>query len=75
MAPDHQRTQEQSIKARKHQLFEADSVDVGPRATFREVLRRTPADPLSTPVKAILWAIGIVVLLLLVGALIKAGAR
>jgi hypothetical protein len=78
MAPDppHQRTQEQSIKARKHQLFEADEpLDSGPRRPFKECLRTTPADPLSTPLKALLWTLGTVVVLLLIFALAKSGTR
>jgi hypothetical protein len=78
MAPDspHQRTQEQSIKARKHQLFEDDEpLDAGPRRSFRECLRETPAEPLSTPVKALLWTLGVIVVLLLVAALLTASHK
>jgi hypothetical protein len=79
MAPDHPRTQEQSIKARKHQLFEADEpmgADAsGPRKSFQECLRTTPAEPLSTTMKAMLWTVGSVVILLLILALATAGPR
>jgi hypothetical protein len=77
MAPDPQRTQEQSIKARKHQLFEADEPDpaTGPRRSFQECLRTTPADPLSTLLKALLWIIGTIVILLLIVALVTGGPR
>ncbi len=78
MAPEpaHQRTQEQSIKARKHQLFDSEErVDSGPRQPFRDCLRRTPAAPLSTPVKAGLWVVGVVVILLLAAAFIASGTR
>ncbi len=73
-----QRTQEQSIKARKHQLFEVDEpldASTGPRRSFQECLRTTPADPLSTPLKALLWTLGTVVILLLIAALATGGAR
>jgi hypothetical protein len=80
MAPDpsDQRTQEQSIKARKHELFEVDqSSDAlsGPRRSFQECLRETPADPLSTPLKALLWTVGTTVILLLVFALATGGNK
>ena len=78
MAPDPQRTQEQSIKARKNDLFEADEPvggPVGPRRSFQECLRTTPADPLSTLVKALLWVVGTVVILLLVAALVTGGGK
>ena len=78
MAPDppQQRTQEQSIKARKHQLFEADEpLDAGPRRSFRECLRTTPATPLSPPLKALLWTTGTIVVLLLIVALATGGNK
>jgi hypothetical protein len=79
MAPDPQRTQEQSIKARKHQLFEADepvrSETDGPRQSFQDCLKTTPAEPLSTPIKALLWVMGTVVILLLIIALATGGPR
>jgi hypothetical protein len=73
-----ERTQEQSIKARKHQLFEVDEPldgQLGPRRSFQECLRTTPADPLSTPLKALLWTIGTIVILLLIAALATGGAK
>jgi hypothetical protein len=81
MAPDHphQRTQEQSIRARKNQLFDKDELpddlSAGPRKSLRDCLRETPAAPLSPIVKVILWAIGIVVLLLLAAALATGGGK
>ncbi len=75
MAADDE-TQEQSIKARKHQLYEDDPVlDTGPRRSFKECLRETPAEPLSTPIKALLWTLGTVVILILVAALATIGTR
>ncbi len=60
MADKHHETQEQSIKARKHQLFEADAPtgEVGSGRPFKEFVRTTPAEPLSGLVKAALWAAG-----------------
>jgi hypothetical protein len=79
MAPDHphQRTQEQSIKARKHQLYEDDEPirTAGPRKSFQDCLRERPADPLSPLVKGILWVVGSVVILLLVAALATGGGK
>jgi hypothetical protein len=81
MAPDHphQRTQEQSIRARKNQLFDKDELpgdsSAGPRMSLRDCLRATPAAPLSPMVKGILWAVGIVVLLLLAAALATGGGK
>jgi hypothetical protein len=78
MAPEspQPRSQEQSIKARKHQLFEADEpLDSGPRRSFKECLRTTPADPLSTPLKALLWTLGTIVVLLLIVALATSGGK
>jgi hypothetical protein len=81
MAPDHphQRTQEQSIRARKNQLFGDDEVpddsSAGPRKSLRDCLRETPATPLSPLVKGVLWAVGIVVLLLLAVALATGGGK
>ena len=47
----------------------------GPRRSFQDCLRETPADPLSTPVKGLLWTVGTVVILLLVAALATGGNR
>ena len=70
-------TQEQSIKARKHQLFGADDdqAQSGPRQSFAELLRITPADPLSPLTKGILWVVGSLVILLLLAAFTTVGTR
>ena len=77
--PPPNRTQEQSIKARKHDLFERDHgpavAGSGSRRTFRELLRETPAQPLTPAIKAVLWAVGVVVILLLVAALATGGKK
>jgi hypothetical protein len=78
MAPDPPRTQEQSIKARKHELFEADEPldgSNGPRRSFQECLRTTPADPLPTLLKGLLWTIGTIVILILIVALATGGHK
>ena len=73
MAPETQaprETQEQSIKARKNELFEEEREDPGgPRRPFRAYLQDTPATPMSVGVKASLWGTGAVVGLLFVGAI------
>ncbi len=74
--PPPQRTQEQSIRARKHQLFESDDLaDHGPRSTFPELVRQTPAAPLSPVIKGALWTVGALVILLLIAALATSGNR
>jgi hypothetical protein len=66
-------TQEQSIKDRKKQLYDVDAPAVveGSSRPFRDFLRDTPAAPLAGGVKAMLWAVGVVVVLLLAAALFK----
>ena len=77
MAPEPSRTQEQSIKARKNDLFEVDRPlgDAGPRRSFRDYLKTTPAEPLSNLLKALLWTLGTVVVVLLIIALATGGPR
>ncbi|WP_435016371.1 hypothetical protein TA3x_003937 [Tundrisphaera sp. TA3] len=78
MSPDPHapRTQEQSIKARKHQLFEDDDVvSSGPSLPFPELLKVTPAEPLSPAIKALLWVVGSLVVLMLLAALLTSGGR
>lgn len=71
------REQEQSIRARKKLLFDEEEEGPGQarRAVtkpFAEYLRTTPPAPLSTATKAMLWSIGVVVVLLLIATLLKA---
>ncbi|MFO0889435.1 MAG: class I SAM-dependent methyltransferase [Isosphaeraceae bacterium] len=64
--------QERSIKERERELFvapEEKSAAKTPVKPFAVYLRETPAEPLSTAVKVILWAVGIVVVLLFVAAI------
>jgi hypothetical protein len=65
------REQEQIIKAKKQQLFEADEPVAGPLKPFAQYVRETPAAPLSVGVKALLWGAGVVVVLILLYALIR----
>ena len=77
MAPEthttRRETQEQSIKARKDELFEGRARGVegggGLRRPFRAYLHETPAAPLSLGVKASIWGAGAVVGLLFVAAI------
>jgi hypothetical protein len=63
--------QEQSIKARKSELFVEEKHDQdGPRKKFRDYLRETPATPLSKNVKLMLWGSAAPVVLLFLGALL-----
>lgn len=71
------REQEQSIKDRKKLLYDAEPMAVPTssgeiRKPFILHLRETPAAPLPASLKAGLWAVGIVVALLLMGAAWKA---
>ena len=73
----HAITEEQKIKARKALLYDAEPVaaPTGPSKPFAVYLRETPAEPLAGPVKAGLWALGAVVLLLLVASVVKFSNR
>lgn len=69
------REQEDSIKDRKRLLFEPESPQVSAfpvdRKPFGVHLRETPALPVPGGVKAMLWAAGVVVGLLLAAAAYK----
>ena len=62
--------QEISIKARSHALFvDPQPPDVGPPVKpFPVYLRETPAVPVSATIKAVLWIVGIIVVLFFVAA-------
>lgn len=65
-----QAEQEVSIRRRGHELFVDDDVArAGPSRPFSDFLRETPAAPLSSGVKAALWAVAIVAALLFAAAL------
>ncbi len=64
--------QELSIREREQQLFDEvqDPASAGPPVKpFPIYLRETPANPIASEVKVILWIVGIVVFLLLAAAL------
>ena len=64
--------QERSIKDRGNELFVEPEVRVPERPPvkpFEVYLRETPAEPMSTGAKVLLWVVGVVVLLLFVAAL------
>jgi hypothetical protein len=64
--------QERSIKERDQELFveKADHRTAVPQVKpFPIYLRETPASPISPPVKAVLWVVGVGVLLLFCVAL------
>ena len=73
MADKHHETQEQSIKARKHQLFEPDAPagEIGSGRSFKDFVRTTPATPMSGLTRTALWAAGVLVAAVLVAALFK----
>jgi hypothetical protein len=65
---------EASIKARKQLLFGRDpspaAASAGPRKPFAELLLETPAAPLSTPTKALLVGLGLLVAGLFIATLV-----
>ncbi len=69
--------QEHSIKARGLALFDKqlDSTDPQPTKPFLVYLHETPAQPISTFTKAVLWMAGIVVALMLIAALWRVSNR
>ncbi len=68
--------QDQSIKARKKELFvEEQDLQTGPRKKLRDYLKETPAAPLSKNVKLSLWGSAVPVVLLFVAALLSSGSR
>jgi hypothetical protein len=62
--------QEQSIKARKSELFVEEEVEYGPRKKLRDYIKETPAAPLSKNVKLMLWGSAAPVVFLFVAALL-----
>lgn len=70
------REQDQSIKDRKRLLYEDDAPPPAaagaPRKPFVQHLRETPAAPLPIWVQAALWGAGVIVALLMLGAVMKA---
>jgi hypothetical protein len=69
--------QEISIKSRAHEVFDTADPELVHRATkpFPVYLRETPASPISSTVKAMLWFAAIIVALLFLAAVWKLTAR
>jgi len=69
--------QEHSIKARGKELFvgQPKPENAQPTKPFRVYLRETPAQPISTFTKVVLWIAGIVVAVLLLAALWRVSIR
>jgi len=69
--------QEQSIKARARELYvEQERPAPGkPVKSFPAYLRETPAVPLSTSTKVVLWIVAIIVALLFLAALWRVSLR
>ena len=65
--------QDQSIKVRKSQLFEpTQHVEAPVIKPLAEYLMKEPPDPLTPGMKAALWTVGVVVVLLFLAAMILA---
>jgi hypothetical protein len=69
--------QEHSIKAREKELYvrQREPGVFQPTKPFETYLRETPAQPLSTFTKVVLWFVGIVVVVLLFAALWRISDR
>jgi len=69
--------QEQSIKARAHELYVEPErpASVKPVKPFPVYLRETPAVPLSTSTKVVLWIVAMIVALLFLAALWRVSIR
>ena len=76
--PGARETQEQSIKARKKELFQEEPAPVapaGPHKSIKDYLRTARATPLAPGSKAALWVAAVLVVLLFVAALVTSGSR
>jgi hypothetical protein len=76
--PASRETQEQSIKARKHELFQpeaAPAASAAPRKTIKQYLRDTRPVPMAPTVKVALWVAGVLVVLLFVASLVSIALR
>ncbi len=69
--------QERSIKAREHELYVKPlSPDDGQlRKPFPEYLRETPAEPLSTTTKTMLWIVAVLVAVVFLAAIWRVTMR
>jgi hypothetical protein len=76
MAPEAPREQEQSIKARKRELFAEEQPSEETTRGFTAYLAETPPNPLSRAQKLTLGALfGLVLLLLLIALVTRPGPR
>jgi hypothetical protein len=73
--PAHGESEEQSIKARKHEMFEeeARAGSTEPKKPVKVYLQETPATPMTQFTKITLWALGVIVLLLFLAAVVTRG--
>jgi hypothetical protein len=67
--------QERSIKAREHELYLKPTEEGQARKPFLEYLRETPAEPLSTTTKTILWIVAVLVVVVFLAAIWRAATR
>jgi hypothetical protein len=69
--------EEQSIKARKHEVYEMEPQPVvgAVQKPFREYLRETPPAPLAPAVKIALWVVAVLVVLLFLASLVVPRSR
>jgi hypothetical protein len=70
--------QEHSIKARAHELYVEPTRPAPPTKSvkpFLVYLRETPAEPLSSNVKTVLWIVAVIVALLFLAALWRLASR
>jgi hypothetical protein len=69
--------QEISIKSRAHEVFAKEKPDTRVRVTkpFPVYLRETPASPMSSVVRAMLWTAAIIVGMLFLAAVWKLAVR
>jgi hypothetical protein len=76
--PASRESQEQSIKARKKELFQAEpppAASAGARKSIQEYLRDTRANPMGRGVKAALWVAAVLVVVLFLASLLTSGSR
>lgn len=77
-APGSRESQEQSIKDRKKELFQAEPAPVaptGPRKTVKDYLREARPMPMTRVAKAGLWVAGVLVVLLFLASLLTSSSR
>ncbi len=69
--------QERSIKAREHELYVKPLPENGALASkpFPAYLRETPAEPLSTATKTVLWIVAVLVVLVFLCAIWRVTQR